>query len=626
MSDHELQLAIAMSKASYHAEKKNKKICIVDDDFVNDDFVDDDLQLAIEESKSLYGVYKVNKIQEIIDKQEPTVNENIFKLAFSKLNDFQKNIFYECIDKKSAGLSLPLGSGKTLISLVLGLYYTITNINPILIVASKSLITNWEFEIKKFFSTSLPYEIVHNSMSKSDIRLWKIKPETKLVLTTIDTLANFYTNHNVDKKFIYKQYIKNGNVYINEYIEPKTPFLNHILGGGYFYSIKWGCFIIDEVQKYTNIETLWCQSLGSICADYRWLLSGTIFDEPTINRILGYHIILNAEGKPRDLPKTQKLVQDKHKFKGLGETLISRDKNDAFIPPKVNEFVITHKLSKEEEQMYKTMKKILVEIKCKAEQAKLYDNIEDLKKFNSYKLVMIMYLRQTLICPLIPITSISLNSCDMKHKSELSLIIMNELKKNGIDNWLDNMDSAKSSRIIETTKCINKHSNDKVIVFGCFKTYLDILQHYLLELKRPIFVMTSVMSIKKRQQLLKNFETSKNGILLITYQLGAEGLNLQFASTILLTDFWWNASKTQQAIGRIFRYGQIADEINVYFFTSNTGIEKILFQKQKAKLSVLSELKVGIIKTKIPKIKMDDIITIIELADNTKLLKNIKYY
>ena len=119
---------------------------------------------------------------------------------------------------------------------------------------------------------------------------------------------------------------------------------------------------------------------------------------------------------------------------------------------------------------------------------------------------------------------------------------------------------------------------------------------------------------------------SKNGILLITYQLGAEGLNLQFASTILLTDFWWNASKTQQAIGRIFRYGQIADEINVYFFTSNTGIEKILFQKQKAKLDILAELKVGTIQTKIPMVKMDDIINIIELSDNEKLLKNIKYY
>ena len=428
----------------------------------------------------------------------------------------------------------------------------------------------------------------------------------------------------MDKKFVNQKFAR--GVYTNEYIKPTTPFLNHVLGGGFFYSIKWGSLIIDEVQKYTNIETIWCQSLGAVCSDYRWLLSGTMFDEPTVNRILGYHVILNADDKPRNAPDTQKLIYDKKKFKGLNETLISRAKNEAFIPPKVNEHIITHKLSKEEEKIYTTMRQILIEVKKKAEEAKLYDNIEDLKKFNSYKLVMIMYLRQTLICPLIPITSISINACDMKQKSELSVIILNELKKNGLNDWLENVESVKSSRIVETIKCLNKHQAEKVIVFGCFKSYLDILQHYLLDIKRPIFVMTAMMNMKKRQQLLKAFEMSKDGILLITYQLGAEGLNLQFASTILLIDFWWNASKTQQAIGRIFRYGQIADEINVYFFTSNTGIEKILFEKQKAKLSILNELKTGVIETKIPMVKMDDIIRLIELADNEELLKKIKYY
>lgn len=113
--------------------------------------------------------------------------------------------------------------------------------------------------------------------------------------------------------------------------------------------------------------------------------------------------------------------------------------------------------------------------------------------------------------------------------------------------------------------------------------------------------------------------------MLATYQLGAEGLNLQFASTMLLVDFWWNVAKTQQAIGRIFRPGQTSKEINVYLFTSNTGIEKILFSKQKAKIEILNELKTGNIKTKIPSINVDEMIKLIELEDNKELLKKIKY-
>lgn len=616
MDDYELLLAIEESKKFYDIMMQGQ----------NEQAEQAELQRILEESRESYYQQQKNKVTTIINKTKKSINEKLFSIGFSKLNDFQKNIFYECIDRNSSGLSLPLGTGKTIISIVLGLYFTVNkNAKPILIVASKSLITNWAFEIKKFFGDELKYEIVHKSFNDTNINSWKIKTDTKLILITADLLAIIYKSHNIDKEFVNQQFDRHHGNYINEYIIPTKPFINHVLGGGYFYSIVWGCYIVDEIQKYTNIETMWCRSMGAICSNHRWLLSGTMFDEPKINRILGYYTILNVKGKPRTLPEMQKLVTSKN-FKGLSETIISRDKNNAFVPPKVNEHIITHELSNEEKKIYIMMKKILIEIRNQAEKAKLYDNIEDLKKFNSYKLVMIMYLRQTLICPLLPITSVSLKICDMKQKSELSTIIVDELKKNNLDKWVDTIESAKSSRIQKVIECAEKHNQEKIIVFGCFKSFLDILQHYVLELKRPLFVMTSVMSMKKRQLLLKEFEKSKNGILLITYQLGAEGLNLQFATTVMLIDFWWNASKIQQAIGRIFRYGQLASEINVYFFTSNTGIEKILFLKQKAKLHILNELKTGMSKTKIPGIKMDNIIKLIEISDNEKLLKDIKFY
>src|SRR5579885_1374705 len=169
---------------------------------------EDELNLAIKESLfSYYKERKRNIIKEILEKEESTINENIFKLSFLQLNDFQKDIFYDCIDKKIGGMSLPLGSGKTLISLVLGLYYTIINDNPnpILIIACKSLIPNWETEIKKFFGDNLKYEVVHKSLLKDKIHLWKMKHDTQVVLTTIDRLAEFYKAHNVDKKFVYQR-------------------------------------------------------------------------------------------------------------------------------------------------------------------------------------------------------------------------------------------------------------------------------------------------------------------------------------------------------------------------------------------------------------------------------------
>ena len=47
--------------------------------------------------------------------------ETLFKVGYNKLNDFQKEIFNECTKRNSGGLSLPMGSGKTLIALTLAL-------------------------------------------------------------------------------------------------------------------------------------------------------------------------------------------------------------------------------------------------------------------------------------------------------------------------------------------------------------------------------------------------------------------------------------------------------------------------------------------------------------------------
>lgn len=586
---------------------------------------EDQLKMALKQSIQTYQTSFENSLKDV------PLNNNyeLLKYIYPKLNEFQKNIFIECITKDSAGLSLPLGSGKTLISLLLALYFTRDNLFPTLIVMSKSLVFSWINEINKFFGDKLKYEVINQPINK--VKLWKIKPDTSIVLTTIDILSLCYKECNIKESFVNQIFTHKNNIYINKYCNPKKPFLNHVVGGGIFFSKDWGCLIVDEVQKYTNIETSRCQSLGSIFSTHRWVLSGTMFDEPKVNSILGYYVILNDKRKPRTVPDMKALLYDKkNKFEGLNKSLVSRSCNRAFKPPKVNEYIVKHKLDPEEEIVYMAMKKILMEVKKKADEAKLCDNTADLQKFTSYKLVMIIYLRQALISALVPLTSVAIDACDMKKKSELSKLIISEINRTGIKKWVDKEESVKSSRVRASIESMKKHPDERILIFSCFKTYLDILQHFITsgddKTDRPIFRMMSSMSAKTRGELIKTFEKSQNGVLLLSYQLGAEGLNLQFTSTIFIIDFWWNAAKIQQAIGRIFRYGQVSDEINVYFFTANTGIEKILFEKQKAKLDIIEELKIGPIKTKVPKLKLDDIIKMIDLADNEKKLKDIKFY
>ena len=145
--------------------------------------------------------------------------------------------------------------------------------------------------------------------------------------------------------------------------------------------------------------------------------------------------------------------------------------------------------------------------------------------------------RQVLICALIPITSIAIDAFDYKENKELSKIVMDEINKLEIDDYLNNTESIKSSRILNILNAIDNHKDEKIVIFSGFKPPVDILEQYIPK-DRKIFKMLSKMNTKQRE-LIEDFRNSENGILLLTFQLGAEGLNLQFASTVILTDFWW---------------------------------------------------------------------------------------
>lgn len=572
---------------------------------------------------------------ELID----SANRKTFDLVFAKLNDFQKNVFYECICHEKAGLSLPLGSGKTILSILMALHFTFfhtcaTNTNKkILIVVSKTLLHSWETEIEKFFGKdSLQYEVLHTDITKN-LAVWKPKDDTKIVLTTADVIARSYRKLELKQQFVDQVYmIRYPGVYQNVYKQPHTPCLNHQIGEGILFSQKWGCLLVDEIQKYTNIETQWCQGLGSICSRFRWGLSGTIFDEPKVRNVLGFCVILDLPNQPRSLPEMHNYIYSRS-FQGLNRYLVSRKENEGFIPPRINEHIITHTLKKEERIVYETLKHALSRIAKEAKEAEFYRDTEELRMLNSQKLTMILYLREALVCPMLPIASVVVSACDFKNRAPLSQVILNELTHLELDNWVNDENSVMSSRMEELIKCINKHSSEKVILYACFPSFLSLMEYFLKEMynedhknPREIFMVKASMSIAKRKLFLENFKNSTNGILLVSYHLGAEGLNLQFASTVLLTDFWWNAGKIQQAIGRIFRFGQIRDEINVYFFTSNTGIEQILFMKQKAKLALIEEMKIGKVKSKVPRINMNQVIRLITLEENEDLLKNITFY
>lgn len=543
--------------------------------------------------------------------------QDIIVSTLARMSEHQMGIINECIDRGNGTLFVPMGSGKSIMSMLVSLLLCENDADTILVIAAKGLIANWIEDFVKFFGKNISYEIYHKDFVKN-MDSWV--PTAKFVFTTPDTLSKYYKQYNVRNNFVYEVIPEEFGPRVTWYRPADNPiFSPEMRGGAYLYSHKWSSMILDEIQGYTNVTTIKCQSIAAISAYHRWPLSGTPIAEPKIPRILGYFLILNVG--PKNLPDTRAMVQG-DEFEGLLSTTIHRDDNPDFVKPHINTFMVTHELLPEESLIYTNIRNIVNELNAKVKELERQGNMEDARLFRSYILVCISYLRQSVISTLIPITNVVLDMADFNNKSELSKVFMRSLEKLRLDVWLNDIDSICSSRIRAICEQLKLNSDRKIIIFSSYRQSLDLLSLYIPD-NRPQFSLLSKQNITKRGETLNNFKASHNGILLTSYDLGSNGLNIQACDTAFMMDLWWNCSKTEQAIARIFRFGQESKVVNVYYFTANSGIENAILKLQLSKKNIINEVMVGKIKSEVHKLSIDAVIKLINQNVNTDILLDI---
>ncbi|HYE73078.1 MAG TPA: helicase-related protein, partial [Blastocatellia bacterium] len=80
-----------------------------------------------------------------------------------------------------------------------------------------------------------------------------------------------------------------------------------------------------------------------------------------------------------------------------------------------------------------------------------------------------------------------------------------------------------------------------------------------------------------RQERLELFKESSSINVLLSSEVGSEGIDLQFCNVLVNYDLPWNPMKVEQRIGRLDRLGQKADKITIInFAVGGTIEEKIL--------------------------------------------------
>ncbi|MCP2071426.1 UNVERIFIED_ORG: SNF2 family DNA or RNA helicase [Pseudomonas lini] len=143
----------------------------------------------------------------------------------------------------------------------------------------------------------------------------------------------------------------------------------------------------------------------------------------------------------------------------------------------------------------------------------------------------------------------------------------------------------------------------RVLLFSQFTSMLSLIEDELK--KRGVDYAILTGQTRDRRTPVKEFQSGKRQIFLISLKAGGVGLNLTEADTVIHYDPWWNPATENQATDRAYRIGQEKPVFVYKLIARGTVEEKIqLLQKEK------SDLAAGVLDGRVAgdwKLQSDDI-------------------
>jgi superfamily II DNA or RNA helicase len=129
---------------------------------------------------------------------------------------------------------------------------------------------------------------------------------------------------------------------------------------------------------------------------------------------------------------------------------------------------------------------------------------------------------------------------------------------------------------------------EKLIVFSSFRITLDYLARRLQE--KGIAVELMHGGIKEdRTSILTRFEAQDGPRVLLTSEVGGEGLDIQFCRSLINYDLPWNPMKVEQRIGRIDRIGQQSPAVSVISLICAGTIEERIYDRLYRRLLTIEQ-------------------------------------
>ena len=318
--------------------------------------------------------------------------------------------------------------------------------------------------------------------------------------------------------------------------------------------LKWDLIILDEGQRIKNWQAKTTQTVKSLRSPYALVLSGTPLENrldelysvvqfidawrlgPAF-RFFSRHRVVDEKGK---LLGYRNLDDLRRRLKGI---LLRRTRSMVMsdLPPRTTE-TLRIPPTEEQAQIHAGQKRIISTIL-----AKKYLSEMDLLRLQ----------KALLLCRLV---------------ADSTYLVDKEAP--GYSSKLKELEYLLGELLAEEDR--------KIILFSEWTTMLDLIQPLLDANGAKYIRLDGSVPQRKRQGLMRSFQTDPEYRLFITTNAGATGLNLQAANTVVNVDLPWNPAILEQRISRAHRMGQ-KRPVHVYLLVTEETLEESLLTTLAAK-------------------------------------------
>ena len=157
---------------------------------------------------------------------------------------------------------------------------------------------------------------------------------------------------------------------------------------------------------------------------------------------------------------------------------------------------------------------------------------------------------------------------------------------NGIDEYAEYPD-AKFEELLKIIDEVFRHGTKKIVIFALFRKTLKYLQ---IRFKKHGYGTLMIHGlVENRVDILDEFKNNPNAHILLSSEVGSEGLDMQFCNSMINFDLPWNPMVVEQRIGRIDRFGQKSPTVNIYNIIVADSIQENIYIRLLERIGIFRE-------------------------------------